>query len=170
MPTKSFANRFALLFIASTCLPLIALADGGAVDIEKRAPFANNVAVNSAVRTECALETKIPEYVRGYAQGNANLVDTAGKGARTLSMKIVDVSGAGGGAWSGPKYVTLKGTLRQKGKVIGSFEARRVSGGGAFGGYKGTCKILDRCAKALGKDVAGWMLAPTMNARLGDFR
>ena len=44
----------------------------------------------------------------------------------------------------------------------------RGGGGGAFGGYKGTCAILGRCVQAIGKDVGGWLLAPSMNAKLGD--
>lgn len=142
------------------------------VGIQKTARFDKDAAVPAAVKAECDLETKIPNYVFAEAKGEVqglSFVDKPGAG-RTLSMTIKSVAGSGGGAWSGPKQVTIEGKLLEKNKVVGSFVATRFSSGGAFGAYKGTCKILDRCAKALGKDVAGWLMEPTMNARLGDAR
>jgi hypothetical protein len=62
----------------------------------------------------------------------------------------------------------VKGSLNQKGKMLGDFKARRYSGGGMFCGYKGTCAILGRCVKALGKDVVEWLAQPTSRAVLGD--
>jgi hypothetical protein len=55
-----------------------------------------------------------------------------------------------------------------QGKLLGDFKARRYPGGGMFGGYKGTCAILGRSVKALGKDVAEWLAHPTSQAVLGD--
>jgi hypothetical protein len=66
--------------------------------------------------------------------------------------------------------MSVKGELFDKGKQIGSFRATRFSGGGAFGGFKGTCAIIGRCSKTLGSDIAGWLGAPTQNAQLGDAR
>jgi hypothetical protein len=40
--------------------------------------------------------------------------------------------------------------------------------GGAFAGYKGSCSVLGRTIKAIGKDVAEWMKAPSKDAQLGD--
>ena len=147
-------------------------AQAADVGILKSAHYDKDAAVPAAVKAECDLETKIPNYVFAQAKGEIQgltFADKPGAG-RTLSMTIKSVAGAGGGAWSGPKQVTIEGKLMEQKKVVGSFVATRFSGGGAFGAYKGTCKILDRCAKALGKDVAGWLLEPTMNARLGDAR
>ena len=162
-----------LLLTAVSALPITALAGDGSLTLEKKAPFAKGLNVPDAVRAECGLEQKVPEFVQESANKGFDKVvladsvsaKTAGK---VLSMKITDVTGTGGGAWSGPKHVTIEGTLWQDGKVAGTFVASRYSGGGAFGGYKGTCAILGRCAKALGKDVATWALAPSMDARLGD--
>lgn len=98
------------------------------------------------------------------------MVDSANAKGKLLSVKITGLVGPGGGAWSGAKQVTIDGVLTENGKTLGTFKGMRVSGGGTFGAYKGTCSILGRCVKALGKDVAGWLKAPTMNARLGDAR
>ncbi len=87
---------------------------------------------------------------------------------RVLHIEIVNVIGTGGGAWSGAKSVTVEGKLTENGEVIGTFTSSRYSGGGAFGGYKGTCSILGRCIKAMGSDIAKWLANPTMDAKLGD--
>lgn len=47
-------------------------------------------------------------------------------------------------------------------KVVASFRARRNTGGGP------TCAALAKCAKSLGKDIAGWIAEPSMDAKLGD--
>jgi hypothetical protein len=39
-----------------------------------------------------------------------------------------------------------------------------------WGGYKSTCGIFERDAEALGKDVAEWLVAPSMNAKLGELK
>jgi hypothetical protein len=47
--------------------------------------------------------------------------------------------------------------------------ARRVSRGGAFGGFKGSCDVLERVVTAIGNDLAEWLANPTDEAKLGDF-
>ena len=37
-----------------------------------------------------------------------------------------------------------------------------------YGGFKGTCSILDTCIEELGEDIAEWLLAPSMDGRLGE--
>lgn len=164
---------YTLLLTVTSVLPVTALAGDGTLTLEKKAPYTKGLNVPDAVRAECGLEQKIPEFVQEFANKGFDkvvLADTvsAKTAGKALSMKITDVTGTGGGAWSGPKHVTIEGTLWQNGKVAGTFRASRYSGGGAFGGYKGTCAILGRCAKALGKDVATWAIAPSMDASLGD--
>ena len=66
------------------------------------------------------------------------------------------------------KYSAARGTLFENGKKLASFEARRQSMGGAFAGYKGSCSVLGRTVKAMGKDVAAWLKQPNDNALLGD--
>lgn len=171
---KNIYQRLAVLALFAACvgLPLTGLA-AGSISIAKEAPFAKQLGVPDAVRKECSLTTKVPEYVKEHTDKSYDKVTLAnGVSAQTpgqaLSLKITNLTGAGGGAWSGPKFVTVEGTLWENGKVKGTFTATRFSSGGAFGGYKGTCAILDRCVKAIGKDVGKWLTSPGMNARLGD--
>jgi len=37
-----------------------------------------------------------------------------------------------------------------------------------FAAYKGTCSIVGRCAKSIGKDISNWLENPTDDASLGD--
>jgi hypothetical protein len=148
------------LLAAAVALPLSASAEPLA--LPQKVSYDKDVHVPDAVKKECALETKIPEYVKSSASGFE-----PGKGGKALEMKISGLLATGGGGFSGPKSVTVSGTLREGGKVKGTFTAMRHSSGGPFGGG-GTCAILDRCAKAIGKDIGAWLKAPSMNAKLGD--
>jgi hypothetical protein len=159
------------LLIPVLCTPLAGLA-AGTLNLQDYALYDKSISVSPAIRAECGLEGKVVGYVQSSARGFDKVVlvsdaTKAGTG-KSLAMKITGVTGVGGGAWSGAKYLTIEGILRENGKVTGTFLATRVSGGGAFGAYKGTCAILDRCAKTLGTDVASWLQNPVMNARLGD--
>jgi hypothetical protein len=121
-----------------------------------------NISVVDAVKRECGLDTMVGDWVlesvgKKYP-GSAKLHqgDSAGSG-KVLKVTIVHVVGAGGGAWSGAKSMTVRADLMQSGKVLATTTKERSSGGGAFGGYKGTCQIFGRVAKTLGSDVAGWL-------------
>ena len=146
--------------------------NGPAVTIAASIPFGKNSNASDDVRKECGIQTRVPEFIENEAKSKGIKV-VRGAAApqakgRVLVMEVAHVLGTGGGAWSGPKSITIDGKLYDNGKLIGSFSAMRLSGGGAFGGYKGTCAILDRCSEALGTDVAEFLLKPVMNAKLGD--
>lgn len=169
--TLAVVAQLALL-LAWAGLPHVSLA-AGSITISNQAPYAQQLNIPEAVRAECNLPVRVSEFVKEFADKNFEKVILADNvSAKTpgqaLSMKIVGVTGTAGGAWSGPKHVTVEGTLWENGKVKGTFTATRHSSGGAFGGYKGTCAILGRCVKAIGKDVGEWLLAPGMNTKLGD--
>lgn len=129
--------------------------------------------VRLKIRRECELEWLVPEKVNKYASGDYdNIYFTDGvpptTPAKVLSMKIIDAKGQGGGRRSGAKSITIEGTLTQKGNVVGSFIASRTTvTGGWHGGSKGTCALLERCAKRLGKDIGAWLEKPSLNATLG---
>ena len=140
--------------------------------IIKPIAFKKDAYIRDAVKQECDLDGKLSQFIKENAAGQyANIVtdsNTDSADAQILTMEIEEVQGAAGGAWSGAKSVVIKGSLSQNGKMLGDFKARRYSGGGMFGGYKGTCAILGRCVKTLGKDVAEWLAHPTPQAVLGD--
>lgn len=142
-----------------------ASASGAATQLAKSAPIAPSAGASGAVQQECQLPTRVPEAI-AQAAADVELVDQPSKSARWLELEITEVHGPGGGPFSGPKWMAVSGKLHERGKLIGSFRAKRVSGGFA----QGTCAALGRCASAIGRDIAAWLQAPTMDAELGDAR
>lgn len=163
--------RIAALALASASILLVAAAGAASaegVKVLRSIPFSSESDAPQKVQDECQLQTKIPSFLSSYSS-DVELVDgSLPSRGRTLTLEIGDVHAPGGGAFSGPKTVTVTGTLRENGQKIGNFVATRYSGGGAFGFYKGTCAIAGRCAKALGKDIADWLKNPAKDSRLGD--
>jgi hypothetical protein len=62
----------------------------------------------------------------------------------------------------------VTGTLMQDDQAVAAFRAKRFTTGGAFGGFKGTCSIIGRTTKAIGRDIAAWLQNPVDGAELGD--
>lgn len=148
----------------------VALADG-ALEMLREVPFSEDANPREAVRTQCQLQTKLPHFIQAYSKElGLRLVDEleSKSGDRQLRVTITDVDQRGNWFVGRQAAVEAKGELLQDGKVIGSFRSARSTMGGFVGGYKGTCSFFGRCAKALGKDVAGWLKNPSMNARLGE--
>jgi hypothetical protein len=157
--------------------PVVAVskaAMASAISISKRVAYGADSGVPDKVRKECVIDSQLPDFIETYASKNDiavvqkdAAVSSKDKG-RVLVVEFSDVVGASGGAWTGAKTVSVSGELFDNGKKVGSFKGRRSSGGGAWGAYKGTCSILGRCVKTLGKDISDWLVKPTMNARLGE--
>lgn len=143
------------------------------IALPTEAKFSDDADASPAVRAECNLESGLAKWIKEYAD-SLNIPNTSIEGdasqmtGRVLSVQITNAFGAGGGAWSGGKSVRVKGELREGDKVISTFTGSRMSGGGPFAGFKGTCSIMGRCVKTLGKDIANWLKNPAPNARLGD--
>ena len=148
------------------------MAQAQTVVIPEKIPFGKDTMVPPKVKSECQIEEKIARFMVEFAKkAGINVVREKPSGGEylVLSAEVINVVGAGGGAWSGSKSIKIKGEVKdQNGKVVANFTAGRYSGGGAFAGYKGTCSILGRCTKAIGKDVGTWLIDPQPNAMLGD--
>lgn len=146
---------------------------GGPVTVPPTAvppvPFAATANPTQAVADECELDTKLPAYLQAYAEG-ATPAAAAPASGRVLEMQYTQVQGTAGGVYSGAKGISVEGTLRDGDQVLGTFKARRSTGGGPMGGYKGTCSLLHRTAKVTARDISEWLVAPTMDAKLGEQR
>jgi hypothetical protein len=154
------------LFTAAL-LPFAALA-GGSITVPKKVPYEKGIHIPDAVRAECGLEQKAAELLRDALGGKFDKVNVAdsvsGKTAgKALEMRITNVLAPGGGPWSGPKSVEMRGTLWENGKQLGSFTARRNTTRGG-----GTCGMLERDAKEIAADIAKWIESPGKGDRLGD--
>jgi len=136
--------------------------------------FEEHLQLRDAVKNECQLLTKLPGFVKSYA--NSQYADITTESAKTKSgdhlfIQIVEITNSKKNLWTGQgvgQYIGVEGYLMKKGKKVASFKGRRATTGGFMGGYKGTCALLGRCTKALGKDIAVWLKNPVDNARLGD--
>ncbi len=135
--------------------------------------FTEGMMVRDAVRNECQLLTKLPAFVQSSGHEQYATINLQAKKSRTsdyLKIEIIDLPKYKKNAWAGRggQWVGVKGSLVRKGKKTTSFTATRASMGGFMGGYKGTCSLLGRCAKTLGKDIATWLKNPIDGASLGD--
>jgi len=136
--------------------------------------FSKHLELRDAVKNECQLLTKLPTFIKSYAAkqyGTINLKSKNNQSGDFLVLEISGISNAKKNIWTGQgvgQWVTVKGTLLRNGKNIASFKANRATTGGFMGGYKGTCALLGRCTKTLGKDIAAWLKKPVNNAQLGD--
>ena len=143
------------------------------VVIDDKVGFAKGASIKSAVRNECGLEDKFANFLEQYISDAGMTVvrasSDAAKGvSKRLHVEIDRVGGAGGGGWTGGKMVHAVGTLKENGKIIGSFSVQRSSSGGAFGAFKGTCSLMGRDVKSMARDVSEWITSPTKDARLGE--
>ncbi len=160
---KSAAIFLSSAFTLAALAPLSAQADG-TLTIPKKVTFKTHVP--ATVKAECNLEILASENIRdaikGYKVQRADQVSKATAG-KALEMHITGILATGGGQWSGPKSVTIEGTLWNNGKSLGRFKAARHT----TGGYS-TCEMLQRDVKVMADDIAEWLKAPVNNAKLGD--
>jgi hypothetical protein len=145
-----------------------AAAQGPDVRVQRIIPFAPGSGAPAKVIDQCDLQTRVPALL-GEASTRVELVDRqTGTRGRVLELEIASVRAPGGGVFSGRKWLTVTGSLRENGREIGSFTAARHSVGGVAGVFGGTCGILERAAQVIAQDIAVWLDAPTKAARLGD--
>jgi hypothetical protein len=136
--------------------------------------YADESEIASNIRSECtALPTQLSDFTRQYAAGKGvtvHQVDEVSSQApgRVLLMRIDEAVSMGNAFVGHQKYSRISGELYEDGERVSGFRARRNSMGGAFGGYKGSCSVLGRTMRALGRDVGEWLADPQDGARLGN--
>lgn len=143
------------------------------VQVPSKVPYAKNNDVAGKIKHECPINEQLAEFIVEYAGENkiatktVDATDTTMSG-RVLVVEITDAISRGNAFIGHRKSTTVHGALYQDGQKIGSFVGERDSMGGAFAGFKGSCSVLGRTVKALGRDIAQWLAKPTDNAQLGD--
>ena len=137
------------------------------VTIAKILPYAEGVG-SAAVRTECDWNTQFSTFLAEFAKSGVTVSSTDIEQAqgKVLFMTVTHVHTAGGGAYSGPKWATIRGELRDGANVIGSFYANRTTSTGSLS----ACSALNRVGKAIAKDISIWLKAPSIDAKLGNAR
>ena len=136
---------------------------GAVVLADREIPYRDAEAADADFRKECDWNATMPAYLVKQSEGRV-LAAGDGRSARKLTLVTQTLHTAGGGAWSGPKWLVIDGTLAEGGNVIGTFEARRQTYRGSFGG----CKTVRELGEAIADDIVEWLEAPTRDAKLGD--
>lgn len=150
-----------LLSGIALCLPLVSHA-GDRLLVQVPAVLDPAAPIAPAVKSQCAVELLIGNHVYQQVSQRIPHAEQVADGSKAgsdkfLKLTILAVHGVGGGSWSGPKSMTIRADLMQRGRTLQSKVLQRHSGGGVFGGLTGTCPIMERIAVTLGKDVAGWL-------------
>lgn len=165
----------AVLLGSTCCVTRVAAATdtAGMVNVQMTVPYAEGATIAGAVRRECQLGEKLSTFIQEYGREKGVAVVlapevSASTSGRALVLEIADAQADGNAFLGHHTYTTVKGKLYQDGTQIGNFTGRRNSMGGAFGGFKGNCSVLGRTVRALGEDIAGWLVQPDKDALLGD--
>lgn len=141
----------------------------GAISIQTQIPYSKNNRIARNIKDECGLETSLPNFLVEAADNikTVNKLSQKSKG-KVLMIEITDAISSGNAFIGHRKSATVTGTLYKNGKKVASFTAGRISGGGMWGGFKGSCSVLNRIMKVVAKDISKWLDSPVDGARLGD--
>ncbi len=114
-------------------------------------------------KIESMLSSRIGPMLGKLYKTEASTVNVGADAAgdKVLRVQISHVLGVGGGAWSGPKAITVLAELLEGDKVIYYTKINEWTTGGVFGGFKGTCEILERSANAITKRLNEWVQNPS---------
>lgn len=167
-------HRIAQAFILALALLCSTASLADPVQMIRQVPYAENAEIAENVRRECVqIQTQLAEFTQQFAERNGIRVELADwvekeDPGRVLMVRIDDAVSMGNAFTGHLKFTRISGELYQDGEQVAGFRARRNSGGGAFAGYKGSCSVLGRTVRTLGRDIADWLDNPRDGARLGD--
>lgn len=129
--------------------------------------------ISKAALAECKLTTQFPQLLKQNATDdniNVNLVNQLNKEAKgyQLEAEFTQIVNAGNPFIGHRKYSEIHLTLYKDGQKLSEADLGRYSGGGMFGGFKGSCSVLGRTVEANAKDAITWLNSPVDGAKLGD--
>ena len=155
-----------LFVVVAACAGLTSAHADDTVLVPSFIPYQKSDTANESVQRECKWNTTMPKALVDESDGRIKIADqnfdtVAGK---KLSLVATHLHTLGGGAFTGPKWLVLDGKLTEGGKLIGNFEARRQTIGGAYG----ACSTLESLSEEIAEDIVEWLKAPGLNAKLGD--
>lgn len=125
--------------------------------------FADNAQVPTNVREEChGVTIKLTNAVVKYGSNQglkvmANPDVTPEQSGKVVKVSITGMYSAGNAFIGHRKSASVKAELYQDGKLLDSTDYTRDSNGGFFGGFKGSCAVLEHTVNTLGNDVAKWL-------------
>lgn len=148
--------------IALTLLWSASAAAEGAIQIPMDVGYAAEAAVPEKIRNECTtLGTKLSTFIEQYATSNGVATERVErvdpKAPRALRVEFTQGMSSGNAFIGHQKAMTIRVELFENGESQGSTTLTRNSMGGFAGGFKGSCSVLGRVTKALGRDTADWL-------------
>lgn len=133
------------------------------VYINSHIPYYDPLIIASNIKQECSnLGSALSNYIQSYSDDyNINIVQVEEpvkvENGFVLDLKIRNAVSAGN-AWTGhKKQILISAELLRNGQKVKDFTANRNSMGGFWGGFKGSCDVLDRTVNTLGSDTAAWL-------------
>jgi hypothetical protein len=169
-----FANRVIAVAVALAAAPALA---GGPISIPAQVPFATDVQVSDAARSECDLQAFQSDQLKSSLASagfevtqKQGLTEAAPGKVLLLEFSHGESSGHAMDIFS-PRtnYLLINGCLYDGGKVTATFVDTRYSTGGFGGEFKKTCAILHKIETVMAADIAKWAAAsPPMFAMLGN--
>jgi hypothetical protein len=144
-----------------------------AIHVQALTPYKKGAPIAQNIKQECLINKQLPDFIASFAAVNGTEVSldknvTKATKGKALVVEIVEAVSSGNAFIGHRKYSKVEGTLYDNGTKKAGFKAARVSGGGFFGGWKGSCSVLGRTVKAIGKDISLWLENPVDGAYLGD--
>lgn len=167
--------KFVVGFTLSFSVSVSAFAADPSVSIPKTVPYAAESDIAGNIKRECAIDAKLSDFIAEYANERripislVNQTDASMPG-RVLVIEIVDAESSGNAFIGHHKTTKVRGSYFEDSKLVGSFKDRRDSMGGMFAGFKGSCSVIGRTVREIGKDVAEWLAHPVPDAELGDLK
>lgn len=144
-----------------------------AIRIQSTIPFKSGNRIASNIKSECELGNRLSDALGIFASKKSiglvkvDKIDTGARG-KVLYVEITDAVSSGNAFIGHRKFSSAAGTLYNNGKKQAAFTAARISGGGFFGGYMGSCAVLGRTTKVIARDIIKWLENPVDGAHLGD--
>jgi hypothetical protein len=152
------------MIVAMTVAPSINAAADSRIRVLEETPLSPAADVPADVRKDCDdLGDELPRALARASRSVTLVKSPHDLTGRYLSIEITHVRAGRAGAFSGPKFMTVRGALIENGKEIADFDAKR----GAIS-VANTCSMLDKAEKELGSDIARWLENPRPRSHLGD--
>jgi hypothetical protein len=145
----------------------VASAPLSAIVVSSDIPYGNENRIANNVVDECSELGKqfSNSFVKYAKEQKIDVVQTEQalpEKGRVIKLFIDDVY-SGGNAFIGHrKSATVRAELVFDGKVVATTSKTRNSAGGVFGGFKGSCSVLEHTVNTLGSDVAKWLKQETV--------
>ena len=141
-------------------------SDDGYIRVLRQTPVSPSADIPQNVREECnAMGKEMPNAIVRSSRRVKLVQDPktlSEKSGKYLSVEITQVKAKGGGAFTGPKKMIVRGSLIDNGKEVANFDAERGSMKAAS-----TCSTLQKAEKELGDDIGKWLEHPKPNDHLG---